>query len=265
MKRLKILLGFLFFLVFVYLFALVRYKNTCFILVYHRIDNYQGGLKSLYVKPETFEKQMRLLKRKKYESISLTELRYRLENKLPLTKKFCITFDDGYKDLLNAYPILKKYGYKATVYIHVEAIKSGVYSYPKMPQTQMISENELRNVLDVFEVGSHSISHPDLSNLTYDEIVKEIKESKMYLEKTFNTKIEHFCYPFGRIFKDYSKLLSQFGYKTATTLNSNIIYPEDNIDFYSLPRVEWKEISASSLKDFIRNIDFYLKVVVFSI
>lgn len=259
-NKIKMLVGFLVFLLFLYLFAFLKYKDSCFILVYHRIDSYKGGLKSLYVKPKTFERQMRFLKSRGYETINLSELKHRIEKKLPLQKKFCITFDDGYNDLLNAYPILKKYEYKATVYLHIKAVLEGSYIYPKMSAAKMINVNELKNIMDIFEVGSHTITHPDLSIVSQEEVIKELRLSKEYLESLTKTKIEHFCYPFGKIFSNYDRILSQLNYQTAVTLKSGLIYSKSEIDFYALPRVEWKEISASSFKDFVKNLDFYIKI-----
>lgn len=256
----KKVIGLLTLLYSFYLFLYLKYNNTTFILVYHQIDNYKGGLKSLYVKPEVFEKQMKTLYLKGYKSITLDELKYRIENKLPLKKVFCITFDDGYKNLENAYSILKKYGFKATVYIHVKASIDGYYSYPKMPKVDMISINEIKNMMDIFEVGSHTINHPDLSKASFEEIIFELRESKKFLEKKLNVEVRHFCYPFGKVFEGYSSLLKQEGYLTATTLKNDLIEQDGKLDIFLLPRIEWKEISSMSFKDFLKNLDFYVKI-----
>lgn len=256
----KKIIGFFVLLGSFYLFLYLKYKNTAFILVYHQIDDYKGGLKSLYVKPEIFERQMKTLYSKGYKSITLDELKYRIENKLPLKRVFCITFDDGYKNLISAYHILKKYDFKATVYLHIKAVLDGFYSYPKMPQAEMISINEIKNMLDIFEVGSHTINHPDLSKASFEEIVFELRESKKFLENNLDREIKHFCYPFGRVFKGYSDLLKKEGYWTATTLKNGLIEYNRELDMFSLPRVEWKEFSSMSFKDFFKNLDFYVKI-----
>lgn len=259
-KASKKIIGFLVFLGSFYLFLHLKYNNTAFILVYHQIDDYKGGLKSLYVSPKTFERQMKVLYSKGYKSITLDELRYRIENKLSLKKVFCITFDDGYKNLIKAYPILKKYGFKATVYLHIKAVSDGFYSYPKMPPVEMVSLDEIRDMLDIFEIGSHTVNHSDLSKASIEEITFELRESKRFLEKNLNIKILHFCYPFGRIFNGYSDLLKQEGYLTATTLKSGLIEHNEELDMYLLPRIEWKEGSSMSFKDFLRSLDFYTKI-----
>lgn len=244
------------------MFSVLRYKNTTFILVYHRISKYESGLKSLYVSQETFEKQMKFLYTKGYKTISLDELRQRIKKGMPLNKMFCITFDDGYEDILNAYFILKKYNFKAIVYVHVNAIKNGYYTYPYMNRpAKMLSLAQLKRIKDVVEVGSHTLSHPDLSAISSSAVVKELRESKKFLETQLNVQVKHFCYPFGKVFNNYNLLLKKEGYETATTLDNSLIFFNDkNINFYFLPRIEWKELSSMSIKDILKNLDFYLKI-----
>lgn len=259
MKVVKIFIGIFVLCVSIYIFSYLMYKDTTFILVYHRISNYEGGRKSLYVSPKTFENQMKFLYKRGYKTISLDELKYRLKNNLSLKKMFCITFDDGYEDLLNVYPVLKKYGFKATVYIHTNAVKDGFYSYPGMVLTKMISFQQLKKIMDVFEIGSHTVSHPDLTKLSEIDNVYEIKYSKEYIEKELNVKVKHFCYPFGKVPLKYKEILRN-DYETAVTLNPGLVYSKKEVDFYLLPRVEWKEISSMSFKDFVKNLDFYIKI-----
>ncbi|MFN3551451.1 MAG: polysaccharide deacetylase family protein, partial [Endomicrobiia bacterium] len=120
----------------------------------------------------------------------------------------------------------------------------------------------LKNILDIFYVGSHTLSHLDLTQVSEQELIFELNESKKILEKEINTEIKHFCYPFGKVPKKYKEVLQRTNYQTATTLKNGLIYKNNkNLDFYLLPRIEWKEISNMSFKDFIKNLDFYLKIL----
>lgn len=259
-KNIKKIIGAVVLFLSFYLFVYLKYKDTTFILVYHRISDYQGGLRSLYVKPGVFEKQMKYLYSRGYCAVSIDELKERLEKNLSIKKIFCITFDDGYEDLLNSYQILKKYNFKATVYVHTKAIQEGYYTYPGMSTAKMISVDQLKNILDIFEVGSHTVSHPDLTQVSELDFIKELKDSKKFLEESLNVRIKHFCYPFGKVPKKYKEALKSESYETATTLKNGLIYKNKEIDFYLLPRIEWKELKNMSLKDFFKNIDFYLKI-----
>ncbi|MCX7957027.1 MAG: polysaccharide deacetylase family protein [Endomicrobia bacterium] len=262
MKLIKRIIGSIVLIFSLYLFFYFMYSDKYFILVYHRIDDFKGGLRSLYVKPETFEKQIKYLTKKGYKAITLDELKYIIDSNKKVKKIYCITFDDGYKDISNAYKILKRYNLKATVYLHINALIDGKYTYPKMSQADMISFDEMKNMIDIFEIGSHTFVHPDLSRLEEKEIKEELKKSKEFLEKKFGVEIKHFCYPFGKVFNNYRNLLYKEGYYTATTLNSGLVDPNKSIDWYLLPRVEWKEFSSMSFKDFLRNLDFYIKILL---
>ena len=81
------------------------------ILLYHRVTNHEKLTFSnpLRVMPSVFAKQMRYLRRNKYNIISLDESIKLLKNKQGIPKNsIMITFDDGYKDnYLEAFPILK--------------------------------------------------------------------------------------------------------------------------------------------------------------
>ena len=91
------------------------------ILMYHMIKEPIKNAKfnKLRVSPKMFEWQIRYLKKNGFTFLTMKEL---IEKKDNLPKKtVVITFDDGYEDnYLNAFPILKKYNAKATIYLVVD-------------------------------------------------------------------------------------------------------------------------------------------------
>ena len=53
---------------------------------------------------------------------------------------------------------------------------------------------------DGHSIGSHTLSHQRLSGINSSEfLTKEIRDSKLELERKLNTTIDHFAYPFGDI------------------------------------------------------------------
>ncbi len=87
------------------------------VLMYHSISEHIENEKhnKWRVKPKDFEKQMKWFYDNKWSSCTISEL-VELEN-ISL-KSFVITFDDGYEDnYINAFPILQKYNFKATIYL----------------------------------------------------------------------------------------------------------------------------------------------------
>lgn len=95
-----------------------RYLYNNLILTYHRIvenkNQIDSEINSISVTTKTFERQIKLLK-KKFNLVSIEEI-LKINNKYK--KNLAITFDDGYKDnLTHAVPILEKYEVPATIYI----------------------------------------------------------------------------------------------------------------------------------------------------
>jgi peptidoglycan/xylan/chitin deacetylase (PgdA/CDA1 family) len=94
------------------------------VLMYHSVgipnDKWQWNY--LTTPYDIFEKQLSWLKRKGYQSISLQHLYEYMNEKCNLPKNpIVLTFDDGYLDnWVFAYPLLKKYGFNAIIYISPE-------------------------------------------------------------------------------------------------------------------------------------------------
>lgn len=98
------------------------------ILCYHRVGS--GGV-PFYSNfdPRAFEAQIRFLRRA-YRIVSLDDLCHELDAGGPPSQAVAITFDDGYRDLYtNAFPILRRYGVPATVYLTASAIETGEISW----------------------------------------------------------------------------------------------------------------------------------------
>ncbi len=242
-----------------YFICFKRYNDKTFIITYHKIEKFKEGLLGLAVSPENFDRQMKYLYSRGYRTISLNELIeiLKVNGKIP-KKVFVITFDDGYENNYSAaYPILKKYNFKATIFLNAGAIgKNYMYPSSKRPEKHL-SANQIVEMSSFLDFGSHSMSHVKLSQLPDNEILRELTESKKVIEEIIKKPIDTFCYPFG----DYSHEvvnITKSVYSGACTTNPDLI--DSNSDAYTLPRFNFKEIKAMKLNDFFNSIDFYLKV-----
>ena len=101
--------------------------------------------------------------------------------------KVLLTFDDGYKsDYEKVVPLLKKYNVNALFFI--------IPSY--LGKKNYLSANQLQHINEMgFTIGSHSLTHPDFSNLNTKEVRNEMRNSKSELENLLNLKIQHFAFP----------------------------------------------------------------------
>lgn len=100
-----------------------------------------------------------------------------------------ITDDDGFADFYdNGLPILQKYGLPSTAYIISSYIGSSPY----------ISLNQLKSLYAAgVEIGSHSVTHPDLSTLTAAKQNAELKNSQTTLQKDLGITITDYAAPYG--------------------------------------------------------------------
>lgn len=188
------------------------------ILCYHRFGNHCDS--ALCVPEEIFERQMKYLKDNGYHVITPERLLAFLDFKQPLPKKsVMITVDDGYSSFYDvAYPILKKYGFTATLFVYTNFV--GV-------SQKALSWEQLRELKQAgFTIGSHTIAHSDLSkqgdNETDQEYKERLRREVMDSKKIIDTKLGQdtifFAYPFGRANQSAMVATHQAGYKLAVTV-----------------------------------------------
>ena len=216
------------------------------ILSYHSISNENCPL-SLNL--TEFEKQLFFFKKNKFEAVHFDEI------KNLSSKKFIITFDDGYKDLIiNALPLLKKYNFKATCFIVSDLIgKKNVWD----ELNSNIKDKELMNLSDIHFwlkngmcIGSHSKNHKKLTLLNEKDKIDEIINSKDELETLTGESVNSFCYPYGLYNENIVNVVKK-KYDSAFTTNRSR-YDTVRHNKYKLPRIDMgKSIS---------NFKLYLKV-----
>lgn len=193
------------------------------ILLYHDIDG--KGIYSLT--KETLRIHFQFLKKNKIKVIKLSELIKRLENPAPFNDKvIVISFDDGFFSMYTKLlPMVKEFGYPITLFVYTDNVYTRANSN--------ITWSKLRQMEKAgIEVECHSMSHPDLEELSEEKSEKiqkklfhEIYLSKKIIELYMNKTVEYFAFPYGR----YNLKLIDFcrfaGYKRvfSTAYRSNII------------------------------------------
>ena len=194
------------------------------ILMYHKVnpDPRTGGL-GLRVPPDKFEWQMKYLKRNGYQTVSLTDVMDHFEQGKHLPDKpIVITFDDGYKDNHDfAYPIMKKYGFTGTVFVVAKAIgNTNFFDVEKklQPENKIMNWNEIREIAaGGFVIGSHTVDHPHLAEISPEVARHQIEESKRALEHGLKKPVEVFAYPYGSYNDTVAEIVKQAGYRAAVT------------------------------------------------
>jgi len=199
----------------VVLFSLSRLlgrQRRISILLYHSI-----GSNSAYhnVNPEQFEMQMEYL-RKNYDVVSLDTILNSIKDGKNLPKKpVAITFDDGYYSVYqNAYPVLKKYRFPATVFITTG------YVQKQMPldriQLRMLGWNEIKEMSNNdITIGAHTITHPDLEQVDLETAKKEISGSREEIEENIGKAVMYFASPYGKENEEIVDLVRSMGFDYA--------------------------------------------------
>ena len=191
---------------------------------------------------------MHFLMKQGYNFISLREFfdKY-ISRNFWEEKNIVITFDDGYEDnYLYAFPIIKKFGLKCTIFISTYFIenkclfpwhnsKLGADKDFKMLSWEQIEEMSKYGI----EFGSHTVSHPDLTILNDSDIRKELEESRVAIENHINQSVDFLCYPFGCYDQRVIRVASEMGYLGACTE----IYGRNNRD---TPYFEFRRLNVSS-------------------
>lgn len=197
------------------------------VLMYHSILYEKDNI--LRVPKEKFEAQMKWLYDNGYHTLSLDELYDAVSGKKPVPEKSVVlTFDDGYGDnYTNAFPVIKKYHFKATVFVITSKIGSAHDNYLTAEQIKEMDANGMR-------VECHTASHQTLDKLSYEAQYKELSESKTALEKLLGRKINYLSYPFGKYNEDTIKSAQQLGFKICFRMNGGAGNVTDNR--YEFPR-----------------------------
>ncbi|MBF0510930.1 MAG: polysaccharide deacetylase family protein [Candidatus Omnitrophica bacterium] len=199
------------------------------ILMYHHV-----GVPSVckwhlnVVSENSFDYQMSFLKRHGFKVISFKDLVEGLKAGRAFARNtVVIQFDDGYEDNYKyAFPILKKYGFPATVFVI-----SDMVGQPGFLTWDEIKEMEQEN----FVIGSHTQHHVYLPKANLNALQEEIKGSKKVLEDRLGHPIDYFCYPVGGFTAQIKGLVKQAGYKAAVTTNRG--KDRFNQDLYELKRI----------------------------
>ncbi|MBQ8835944.1 MAG: polysaccharide deacetylase family protein [Clostridia bacterium] len=224
------------------------------ILMYHHFDS--NVTSDMIVSAETFDMHMRTLKEAGYTAVTFDELVDYVENGTPLPDNpVCITMDDGYlSNYTIAWPILQKYGMKATIFVVGAAAgwthyRDTDYSYIPKFTWEQAREMENSGYVDIqshtydlhhwppYEVGDRVIrpnalplegeTDAEYTNVLIDDIEKYTAVFQKELGKTPFV----LAYPNGKYNDLCEEIMHEHGFKVTLTVNSHpnrLVYGDES-------------------------------------
>lgn len=197
------------------------------IFMYHFILDDYGDYPDTenFLKPETLEEQLQYITENGYETIFIDEMDDLYKYKKPVA----LTFDDCFVYFYdNAFPLLKKYNQKATIFIITDYINGENY----------LTEEQLKEIADsgLVKIESHTKTHGYLDQMTYEEQVAEAVESKERLESITGQEVTVYCYPSGRYNDDTLDIIKDY-YDFGLEMLGGICNTDNLEDYYHITRI----------------------------
>jgi phosphatidylinositol alpha-mannosyltransferase len=121
------------------------------------------------------------------------------------------SWDDGHVLDMRLSSLLKKYDIAGTFYISPQD--------HEFPQTDLLTDDQIKTLSESFEVGAHTMTHPSLPSIPDETAHKEIEESKTYLQNATGREVKSFCYPRGEYEPKHVQMVKDAGYAYARTVN----------------------------------------------
>jgi len=193
--------------------------------MYHQVGKFapMRAHRANYCDHRRFAAQMLLLHRLRFQVLDMDLALACLQGERPTPPRAVVlTFDDAYAGFLDyALPVLRRYGFPATLYAisgWLGRRAEWMDKEPGRPVPDLMSAAQLRGLRDAgIAVGSHTANHPRLAELTAASQRAELASSKAALEDLLGAQVRHLCYPFGSFNLDTVTGACEAGYVSATT------------------------------------------------
>lgn len=185
-----------------------------------------------------FAEQLGLLRSQGYASVSLSEAAAFVRGEwTPPGRAVLITIDDGCRSALTrAAPVLMRHGMTATLFVTTgadadvfRAGQGGRHDDPRMTDSELRAWTSLG-----FDAGSHGVTHRGFTELSDEDLLGELTQSRQTLEALLNRRITAAAAPRGRCDARVRALAARAGYVVMFTSRRGDLRPGD--DVLDLPR-----------------------------
>lgn len=199
------------------------------VLGYHSISDNPSDIYT--VRPDTFAAQIRWLTNHGYTVMPLKESIDYLRTGKVARKYVVLTFDDAYHDFLdNAVPTLLHHQVPATLFVVAGQVGKLSQWHNPGRWRKLLTWKEVKEVVALgFEIGGHSMNHPDLTTVSDHKLQAEVTMSREILQEKLGESIDGFAYPEGAYGLREVKAVRKAEYQYAVTVDSGDNLPRTDI------------------------------------
>jgi peptidoglycan/xylan/chitin deacetylase (PgdA/CDA1 family) len=187
------------------------------IAMYHSVGDCSEDPYRITVTPDRLDRQLTWLRRRGLRGVSIAELLAAPTR----TDLVGLTFDDGYADFLDhALPVLREHEFGATLFVLPGRLGGDNAWDPLGPRKPLLTADGIRQACEAgVEIGSHGLTHTDLTGADDLRLKSEVVESRAVLEELTGAPVDGFCYPYGRIDERAVDAVREAGYTYACAID----------------------------------------------
>ncbi len=210
------------------------------VLLYHHLDPEADGINGAVISPAAFAAQMAWLAENGYTAIDTGQLAAWLlaDGALP-PKPVLISFDDGYRSVYeHAYPILREYGLKMTLFLTAGKVgtRPGIYDYITWDDIREMQEAG-RLDLQSHTYDAHYLADGQAVLTVWDR--EQIQADSSRLARAFQdhgiAPARAYAYPYGAYDEEVVAAVAGDGFDLGFTVAEGMV--ERGSDRYTLPRL----------------------------
>jgi len=204
------------------------------VAMYHSVGDPSDDPYRITVSPDRLDQQLTWLRRRGLRGVSMSDLlaaRARGKGR----DLVGLTFDDGYADFVEtALPLLQRHDCGATLFVLPGRLSGDNGWDVQGPRKPLLSKQGIRLAAASvgIEIGSHGLTHVDLTRADDVLVYAEVAESRAMLSELIGAHIDGFCYPYGTVDQRVMDAVRAAGYSYACAID-----PGPLTGPYALPRV----------------------------
>ena len=201
------------------------------VLCYHAVSDRWPS--TLAVRPGALRRQLTMLLDDGYRAVDFsTVVTEPAERKL-----LAVTFDDNFRSVIDhGFPILEQLGIPATMFVPVDFVGAERLSWPGIdhwlsgPFEHELAAGDWASLKRLaaagWEIGSHTLTHPDLTRTSDDRLDHELARSRATIEAQLGRSCPSLAYPYGACDRRVIEAAGRAGYAFAATLPRQFDAPQ---------------------------------------